>query len=66
MIYQPEELIAWASAVSTLRPGDVFSTGSGPGNGMMSGRWLQAGDVIEAKIAGLGRQKTPVVAERQK
>jgi 2-keto-4-pentenoate hydratase/2-oxohepta-3-ene-1,7-dioic acid hydratase in catechol pathway len=66
MIYQPEELIAWASKVSTLRPGDVLSTGYGPGNGMTSGRWLRAGDVIEAEIAGLGRQKTPVVAERQK
>lgn len=66
MIYQPEELIAWASAVSTLHPGDVLSTGSGPGNGMTSRRWLQPGDVIEAEIAGLGRQKTPVVAERQK
>ena len=65
MIYQPEELIAWASVVSTLRPGDVLSTGSGPGNGMTTGRWLQAGDVIEAEITGLGRQKTPVVAEEQ-
>ena len=65
MIYQPEELIAWASAVSTLRPGDVLSTGSGPGNGAATGRWLQAGDVIEAEIAGLGRQKTAVVAEEK-
>jgi 2-keto-4-pentenoate hydratase/2-oxohepta-3-ene-1,7-dioic acid hydratase in catechol pathway len=32
---------------------------------MTSGRWLQPGDVIEAEIVGLGRQKTPVVAERQ-
>jgi len=64
MIYQPEELIAWASAVSTLRPGDVLATGSGPGNGMATGRWLQPGDVIEAEITGLGRQKTPVVAEQ--
>jgi hypothetical protein len=30
---------------------------------MTSGRGLQPGDVIEAEIAGLGRQKTPVVAE---
>ena len=66
MIYRPEELIAWASAVTTLRSGDVLSTGSGPGNGMTSGRWLQPGDVIEAEITGLGRQKTPVVAEQQK
>ncbi len=62
MIYQPEELIAWAAAVTTLRSGDVLSTGSGPGNGAAIGRWLQPGDVIEAEIAGLGRQKTPVVA----
>jgi 2,4-diketo-3-deoxy-L-fuconate hydrolase len=66
MIYQPEELIAWASAVTTLRPGDVLSTGSGPGNGMTSGRWLREGDVIEEEITGLGRQKTPVLAEQQK
>jgi 2-keto-4-pentenoate hydratase/2-oxohepta-3-ene-1,7-dioic acid hydratase in catechol pathway len=64
MIYQPEELIAWASAVTTLRPGDVLSTGSGPGNGLATGHWLQPGDSIEAEIAGLGRQKTAVVAER--
>ena len=66
MIYTPEELIEWSSAVTTLRPGDVFSTGSGPGNGIATGRWLQPGDVVEAEIAGLGRQKTGVVAEQRK
>jgi 2,4-didehydro-3-deoxy-L-rhamnonate hydrolase len=65
MIYQPEELIEWASSVTTLRPGDVLSTGSGPGNGTATGRWLQPGDVMEAEITGLGRQKTAVVAEQR-
>ncbi len=65
MIFTPEEQIEWASSVTTLHPGDVISTGTGPGNGIATGRWLQQGDVIEAEITGLGRQKTPIIAEQQ-
>ena len=64
MVYSVEEQMEWASRVTTLRPGDVLATGSGPGNGLATGRWLRPGDVLEAEITGLGRQKTPVFAER--
>ncbi len=64
MIFKPKEQIEWASSVTTLRPGDVISTGTGPGNGIATGRWLRPGDVIEAEITGLGRQKTSIISKQ--
>lgn len=57
-------LLAYVSTLMTLEPGDLVLTGT-PG-GVAAGRpeprpFLRAGQVVEAEVAGLGRQRTPVV-----
>ncbi len=63
MIFSIAEIIEHLSGLFTLHPGDVISTGTPPGVGM--GRnppvYLRPGDVMELKIAGLGRQRQQVV-----
>lgn len=63
IIYGVEELIAYASRVTTLFPGDVLLTGSPAGNaGHHGNRWLVPGDVMEGSITGLGSQHNRCVA----
>jgi 2-keto-4-pentenoate hydratase/2-oxohepta-3-ene-1,7-dioic acid hydratase in catechol pathway len=58
-----ERLIAYASNAVELLPGDLLLTGSPAGNAAHHGdRWLRPGDVIEAEITGLGRQRNRCVA----
>jgi 2-keto-4-pentenoate hydratase/2-oxohepta-3-ene-1,7-dioic acid hydratase in catechol pathway len=64
MAYGVGELLAYVSTLMTLEPGDLVLTGT-PG-GVAAGRpepkpFLRDGDVVEAEVAGLGRQRTPVV-----
>lgn len=59
------ELLAYVSTLMTLEPGDLLLTGTPAG--VAAGRpepkpFLRAGDVVEAEVAGLGRQRTPVVS----
>lgn len=57
------KLIAFASSRMTLNPGDMIMTGSPSGNGKKHNRYLQAGDVVEAEIDGIGKQIVRFVAE---
>jgi len=61
MIFDVPTLVSYLSQYMTLLPGDVISTGtpSGVGLGLKPPRYLQAGDVVELGIEGLGvsRQK---------
>ncbi|MGW4202861.1 fumarylacetoacetate hydrolase family protein [Streptomyces sp. NPDC004726] len=50
------ELIEQASNVVTLRPGDIYATGTPEGVGP-----IEAGDVVRAEIDGLGELNLPVV-----
>ncbi|TNM38508.1 fumarylacetoacetate hydrolase family protein [Nocardioides albidus] len=64
MAYGVGELLAYASTLMTLEPGDLVLTGT-PG-GVAAGRpeprpFLRAGQVVEAEVRGLGRQRTPVL-----
>lgn len=54
MICTVAELIAEASQVMTLEPGDVIATGTPSGVGAAQGRYLSGGDVIRVTIDGLG------------
>ena len=63
MIHDVQTLIAYASSVTQLEPGDIISTGSPAGNGMEFGLYLQPGDEIEATIEGLGTQRYTFKAE---
>ncbi|MEV3872486.1 fumarylacetoacetate hydrolase family protein [Streptomyces sp. NPDC049906] len=50
------ELIEQASGVVTLRPGDIYATGTPEGVGP-----IEVGDVVRAEIDGLGELTLPVV-----
>lgn len=61
MIFTIRQIIAYASSVMTLEPGDVFMTGTPSGVGR-----LQPGDLLETAIEGLGTLQNPVAAEPQR
>jgi 2-keto-4-pentenoate hydratase/2-oxohepta-3-ene-1,7-dioic acid hydratase in catechol pathway len=49
MIFNAFKLVSFISAIMTLLPGDVISTGTPPGVGE-----LQVGDAVEVEIEGIG------------
>ncbi|GAQ25416.1 fumarylacetoacetate hydrolase family protein [Tepidanaerobacter syntrophicus] len=55
MIFNVSQIIAFVSAIMTLNPGDIISTGTPPGKGN-----LAAGDIIEAELENIGRLKNTV------
>jgi 2-keto-4-pentenoate hydratase/2-oxohepta-3-ene-1,7-dioic acid hydratase in catechol pathway len=60
MIFSVAEQIAFASRIMTLEPGDVIYTGTPSGVGAASGRFLEAGDRMTARLHGLGELVTRV------
>lgn len=60
LLFDIPSLIAYASSVAVLQPGDVLITGSPAGNGSHWKRFLQDGDVMESGISGLGVQRNKV------
>jgi 2,4-diketo-3-deoxy-L-fuconate hydrolase len=60
LLFDIPSLIAYASSMAVLLPGDVLITGSPAGNGSHWGRFLRDGDVMEAEISGLGIQRSTV------
>jgi 2-keto-4-pentenoate hydratase/2-oxohepta-3-ene-1,7-dioic acid hydratase in catechol pathway len=57
MVFDIPLLISFISKIMTLEPGDVIATGTPEGVGP-----LNAGDVVDVELAGLGRVRNPVVA----
>lgn len=55
-LFPLDVLVRFASQVMTLYPGDVIATGTPAGVGP-----LQAGDVVEVSISGIGTLRNPVV-----
>jgi len=66
LIFKIPELIEHLSAVVTLEPGDVVSTGTPAGVGFARKppRLLQPGEQVVIGVDGLGELKNPVIAER--
>jgi 2-keto-4-pentenoate hydratase/2-oxohepta-3-ene-1,7-dioic acid hydratase in catechol pathway len=56
LIFPAEYLVWFVSRVMTLLPGDIISTGTPSGIGP-----LQAGDVVEVEVEGVGILRNPVV-----
>lgn len=56
MVHAVEEIVAYASSVWTLLPGDIILTGTPAGVGP-----LEQGDVVEVEISGIGVLQNPVV-----
>ncbi len=63
MIFRPANILAYASERVNLTPGDLLFTGSPPGNGAHHGIFLKDGDVMDASITYLGRQRNRCVQE---
>lgn len=61
MICTVAELVAAASRVVTLEPGDLVPTGTPSGVGAGRGLALRPGDVVRTEIDGLGALVNPVV-----
>jgi 2-keto-4-pentenoate hydratase/2-oxohepta-3-ene-1,7-dioic acid hydratase in catechol pathway len=59
MVHGVADIIAYASSVFTLLPGDVILTGTPAGVGP-----IVAGDVVEVTISGIGSLSNPVAAAR--
>jgi 2-keto-4-pentenoate hydratase/2-oxohepta-3-ene-1,7-dioic acid hydratase in catechol pathway len=64
MVCTVAELIAAASEVVTLEPGDVIATGtpSGVGYAMDPPKFLKTGDIVECRVEGIGRLVTRIAA----
>lgn len=59
-------IIAYASAFTTLGPGDVIATGtpSGVGASFEPPHFLEPGDLVEVSISGVGQLRNTVTDER--
>lgn len=65
MIFSIPRLIAYASTIFTLVPGDVIATGTPAGVGWSKKppQFMQPGDVVEVEIEAIGTLRNPVVAQ---
>ncbi|HSZ03905.1 MAG TPA: fumarylacetoacetate hydrolase family protein [Solirubrobacteraceae bacterium] len=63
MLFGVAELLSFCSHSFVLEPGDVVLTGTpwGCGEFMSPPRSLQAGDVVEVEVEGIGTLRNPVV-----
>src|SRR5262249_43432876 len=63
MSFSVAELLAFASRIAVLEPGDVLLTGTpaGVGKARKPPRWLRAGDVVEVEIERIGTLSNPVI-----
>jgi 2-keto-4-pentenoate hydratase/2-oxohepta-3-ene-1,7-dioic acid hydratase in catechol pathway len=66
LIFGVRRLVAHASNVFTLEPGDLILTGTPPGVGYARDPKVSLvdGDVVEVEVEGIGVLRNPVVAER--
>jgi acylpyruvate hydrolase len=65
MLFSVPRLVAYASDIMTLEPGDVILTGTPAGIGatMEPRRWLRPGDDVRIEIDGIGAIHNRVAAE---
>ena len=59
MLFNVRQLIAYISSIMTVEPGDVLMTGTPAGVGL-----LQAGDIVQITIEGLGTLQNSVTREK--
>lgn len=65
MIWSVAHLVAYASEIMTLHPGDVIATGTpdGVGSARNPPEFLSAGQTVHIEIEGIGTLSTPIEAE---
>lgn len=66
LLFNPSQLVAYLSQIIPLNPGDLILTGTpgGVGHAMRPQVYLQAGDVVEVEITGLGELRNAIVAQK--
>ena len=64
MVFTPADIVAYASTIVTLRPGDLISTGTpaGIGEARTPPVFLRPGQVVRTVIEGIGELVNPCVA----
>jgi 2-keto-4-pentenoate hydratase/2-oxohepta-3-ene-1,7-dioic acid hydratase in catechol pathway len=65
MLYFVADIIEYISAIITLEPGDIISTGTISGVGATTGTFLKPGDRIEIEISKIGVLKNNVAASKK-
>ncbi len=60
MVYGVAALVAAASQIATLEPGDVILTGTPAGVGAGRGEFLAPGDTVRVSIEGIGSLQNPI------
>lgn len=65
LLFDPVDLVRYASTITTLRPGDLIATGTpgGVGNARTPAVFLQAGQHVVAEVEGIGRLSNRVIDE---
>ncbi len=65
MLCSVAELIEYISAIVTLEPGDIISTGTVSGVGNTTGEYLKPGDKVEVEISQIGTLRNRVAASKK-
>ena len=65
MLYKVAQVIEYISAIITLEPGDLISTGTVSGVGSTTGTFLQPGDKVEIEISQIGVLRNKVAASKK-
>ncbi len=65
MLYPVDKIIEYISAIITLEPGDLISTGTISGVGATTGTFMKKGDKVEIEISGIGVLKNSVAASKK-
>jgi 2-keto-4-pentenoate hydratase/2-oxohepta-3-ene-1,7-dioic acid hydratase in catechol pathway len=63
LIFDCFDQVATLSTAFTLEPGDVVTTGTPSGVGVMRQKWLVPGDVVRVEIERIGALENPVIDE---
>jgi len=63
LIFDCFDQVATLSTSFTLEPGDIVTTGTPSGVGIMQQKWLVPGDVVRVEIERIGTLENPVVEE---
>jgi 2,4-didehydro-3-deoxy-L-rhamnonate hydrolase len=61
MVFPVAAIIEFISAMTTLEPGDLISTGTPSGVGSAKGTYLQPGDIMHGTIDRIGTLITPIL-----
>jgi acylpyruvate hydrolase len=65
LVFDPLDLVCYASTIATLRPGDVILTGTpaGVGHARTPAQYLQPGNRLITEVSGIGRLDNRADAE---